>query len=156
MAEQNAAAEPTAAARVAGALSTAYVVAIAGEVLRSFPLDFLDLLLVYTIASGNVPRPPALPQTPARRRRRVAAPLPERVGISRNAVSRALNVPLETVRRRVAVLVHKKVLNEQADGLIFAADNPLGLGRNPRVAEVNLGLLRQLFHGLKANGIKLE
>ncbi|MEI9887462.1 MAG: hypothetical protein WDN08_13365 [Rhizomicrobium sp.] len=150
------AATDEAAGHIAGALAIGYVVAIAGEALRTFPLDFLDLLLVATIASANVLRPPP-PPAPARRSRRRAAPPPsERVGISRNAVSRALNIPLETVRRRIAVLVRKKVLNEQADGLVFAPDNPLGLGHNPRLADVNLTLLRRLFAGLKANGIRLD
>jgi hypothetical protein len=139
------------AARVAGALSIAYIVAIAGEVLHTFPLDFLDLLLVFTIASANGLRPEG-----AARRKGAVGPLPERLGISRNAVSRALNVPLETVRRRIGVLLEKKVLKEQFDGLVFANENPLGIGNNTKLQTANVELLRQLFRGLKAAGIKLD
>ena len=35
--------------RLAAGLSISYVVAMAGEMLHAFPLDFLDLLLVFTI-----------------------------------------------------------------------------------------------------------
>lgn len=139
------------AARIAGALSIAYIVAIAGEVLHTFPLDFLDLLLVFTIAGANVARPEG-----ATKRKGAAGPLPERLGISRNAVSRALNVPLETVRRRIGVLLEKKVLEEQFDGLVFASENPLGIGNNAKLQTANVELLRQLFRGLKAAGIKLD
>jgi hypothetical protein len=135
-------------ARIAGQLSIAYLMAIAGKVLRSFPIDLLDLLLVTTIANFNV-TPPAEPQ-----KKRTAAT--DRTGISRNAVSRALNVPLETVRRRVANLIAKDILNEQADGLVFSPNNPIGLGNNAELNAFNLEMLRLLFRGLKANGIKLD
>jgi hypothetical protein len=89
-------------------------------------------------------------------RKRAATPPPERAGISRNAVSRMLNVPLETVRRRVAGLIEQKVLMEQADGLVFSPENPMGLGNNADISLFNLGLLRQLFRQLKDAGIDLD
>jgi len=135
-------------ARIAGHLSIAYLMAIAGKVLRSFPIDLLDLLLVTTIANFNS-APPAEPQ-----KKRAGAT--ERTGVSRNAVSRALNVPLETVRRRVAALIAKDILHEQPDGLVFSPNNPIGLGNNAELNSFNLEMLRQLFRGLKANGIKLD
>ncbi len=141
-------------ARVAGALSVAYMMAIAGKVLRTFPLDFLDLLLVTTIANFNT-APSASAPAKKRRPAKYAAPA-VRIGISRNAVSRALNVPLETVRRRVAGLIRQGVLLEQSDGLAFAPDNPIGLGNNAELNAFNLEMLRVLFRGLKANGIKLD
>jgi hypothetical protein len=137
-------------ARIAGHLSIAYLMAIAGKVLRSFPIDLLDLLLVTTIANFNS----APPAEPSARKRAAAAT--EKTGISRNAVSRALNVPLETVRRRVAALIAKDILCEQADGLVFSPNNPIGLGNNAELNAFNLEMLRQLFRGLKANGIKLD
>ncbi|HXC56793.1 MAG TPA: hypothetical protein VNU97_15955 [Rhizomicrobium sp.] len=142
------------AVRVAGRLSIAYMMAIASEVLRTFPLDFLDLLLVTTIANSNLlhltPR-----ETKKGRRSSLAQRDAERVGISRNAVSRALNVPLETVRRRIAALIEKKILLEQADGLVFSPDNPLGLGNNRELGAFNIEMLRLLFRNLKAHGIDL-
>jgi hypothetical protein len=140
--------------RIAGQLAMSYMMAVAGEFLRRFPIDFLDLLLVTAIANINVSAAPAKP--PRRGRKRTQAPAPERTGISRNAVSRMLNVPLETVRRRVGGLIEKGVLAEQADGLVFSQKNPLGIGNNTDIATFNLGLLRQLFRDLKAVEIDLD
>lgn len=138
-------------ARIAGRLSVAYMMALAGEVLRRFPLDMLDLLLITTIANLNL----AGPSRDGPAEDRLADPVPERYGVSRNAVSRAVNVPLETVRRRVAALIDKKILVERSDGIVFAPDNPIGLG-NMELSEFNLDLLRQLFRSLKTHGIALD
>jgi hypothetical protein len=135
-------------AQIAGRLSVAYIVAIAGEVLRNIPIDMLDLLLVTTVANFNATPPDERPA----RRGMAPSDIP---GISRNALSRAVSVPLETVRRRVAGLIERKVLAEQADGLVFAADNPLGLGNNAAFDAFNIEMLRRLLQGLKANGIDL-
>ena len=141
-------------ARSAAALSLAYMVAIAGKVLRSFPLDVLDLLLVAAIADANAARS-AMP-SPRKTRAARAVPPADKTGISRNAVSRMLGVPLETVRRRVAALVERKILIEQADGLVFNPDNPITLGSNAELNAFNMEMLTRLFRGLKANGIKLD
>ena len=143
-------------ARAAGALSIAYMMAIAGKVLRTIPLDLLDLVLVTTIANANAARPPEPPPKSRGAARKATAPDPGKIGISRNAVSRLLNVPLETVRRRVASLLEKKILLEQADGLVFTPDNSIGLGNNADLQDFNLEALRQLFRGLKASGIRLD
>ena len=137
-------------ARVAGRLSIAYMMTLAGEVLHRFPVDMLDLLLVTTIARFNL-----MADAPGPRERLTDA-TPPRIGISRNAVSRALNVPLETVRRRVAGLIEKNILVEQSDGLAFAPDNPVGLGTSAELADFNLDQLRRLFHALREHGIDLS
>jgi hypothetical protein len=136
-------------ARGASRLSINYMMSIASEVLRRFPFDLLDILLITTIANVNaMPRPEPL-------RGKHGAPLPAQTGISRNAISRMLNVPLETVRRRVAGLIAQEVLLEQVDGLVFSPDNPAGLGNNVDLMAFNIAQLKLLFHGLKALGIDL-
>ncbi len=135
-------------ANVASRLSIAYMMAVASEVLRRFPVDMLDLLLITTIANLNL--------MGAGGGDSLSDAAPERVGVSRNAVSRVLNVPLETVRRRIAGLIDKKILMERPDGIVFSPDNPIGLGNNADIADLNLDLLRQLFRGLKAHGIDLD
>lgn len=138
-------------ARLAGRLSIAYLMAIVGEVLRTSSLDFVDLLLVTAIANVNRSTQPQLTH------RRGAKPSNTGfTGISRNAVSRSLNMPLETVRRRIAGLIEKGVLVEQSDGLAFSAHNSVGLGDNPALHAFNLAKLRELFKGLRALGIELE
>lgn len=130
--------------RLIGRLSIGYVMTLVTEVLRGSPLDFLDLLIVTAVSDANH-RPPADGQ---------AAGGPR--GISRNAVSRRLNVPLETVRRRVGTLLVKQVLIEQADGLVFSTQNQVGLGGNATIDELNYRMLKQLFTELKKNGVPLE
>jgi len=137
-------------ARIVGRLSVAYMMAIAGEVLRNIPIDLLDLLLVTTVANFN-----ALPPDERPGRRGANRVDSGKIGISRNALSRAVSVPLETVRRRVAGLIERKVLVEQADGLVFSTDNPLGLGNNTALTAFNIQMLRRLFQGLKEQGIDL-
>jgi hypothetical protein len=130
--------------RLIGRLSIAYVMTLVTEVLRSSPLDFLDLLIVTAVSDANH-RPPADGQATGRLR-----------GISRNAVSRRLNVPLETVRRRVGALLTQHVLVEQADGLVFSSENQVGLGANAAIDEMNYQMLKALFRELKNNGVPLE
>lgn len=77
-------------------------------------------------------------------------------GISRNQLSRALNVPLETVRRRVAVLLEKRVIRERANGLVVPERQPLGaLDNHAALLAHNAQALRRLFRDLKAEGVRL-
>jgi hypothetical protein len=121
--------------RLIGRLSLSYMVAIIGEVLRTRPVDFMDVLIVTAIftANGDAKR-----------------------GVSRNAVHRMLNIPLETVRRRINALIKRKALVEQEDGLVFAYGNDLGLGNNAALDELNIQQLRLLFRALNENGIELD
>jgi DNA-binding Lrp family transcriptional regulator len=81
---------------------------------------------------------------------------PNAGGISRNQLSRALNVPLETVRRRVAVLLDKKVIRERENGLVVPERHPLGaLANHGELIARNAQALRQLVLDLKAQGVKL-
>jgi len=130
--------------RLIGRLSITYVMGVVTEVLRNSPLDFLDLLIVTAVSDANH-KP--LPGTEARGELR---------GISRNAVSRRLNVPLETVRRRVAGLIKQNVLREQPDGLVFSSANDVRLGSNAELDAANYKMLRQLFRELKAQGVPLD
>ncbi len=138
-------------ARTADRLSIAYVMAITSEVLRRFSVDMMDLMLIATVVNLNLMAAGrGVPDAT-----RPSDSVQERMGVSRNAVSRALSVPLETVRRRIAGLIDKKILVEGAEGIVFAPDNPLGLGNNADLSALNLDLLRQLFRGLNAAGIDL-
>ncbi len=136
-------------ARVAGRLTITYLASIIGEALRTIPLDILDLLLVATIANFNYLH---RKDPPGAARRQGGT----RHGISRNAVSRILNVPLETVRRRAGVLIAQQILMEQSDGLVFVTKNPMGLGEDDALYARNVELLRDLFRGLKAAGVDLD
>ncbi|MBS0472244.1 MAG: hypothetical protein JSR60_14325 [Proteobacteria bacterium] len=132
-------------ARIAGRLTIAYLMSLASAVLRSVPIDLLDLLLVTSVANFNT-------MAPDNGRAGNGPPY----GISRNAISRSLNIPLETVRRRVARLIERDLLDEQSDGLVFKANESIGLGNNSTLNVLNLELLRELFGQMKEAGIKLD
>ena len=113
------------------------------EVLHAGDLDILDVLITMAVACANTG--PAGPPT---------ADSDSRRGISRNAVSRAINVPLETVRRRVGGLLARNILEERPGGLVVVAAT--GLVGDPKIANLNAQLLRQLYRSLRAQGIKLD
>jgi hypothetical protein len=147
-----------AGASTIGRLSAAYTTALAGEVLHRTSLDFLDLLITMTVSSAGVRH--LLNPLPLRRAvagKNGAARDGITRGISRNAISRALNVPLETVRRRVAVLLEKKVIQERFDGLSVPEASPLGeIAQGRELLALNAKILRQLFRNLKSAGVRLE
>ena len=116
--------------------SITYIVTFIAEILRTTPLDVLDVLITLAISHASL--------------------VSDAGGISRNQLSRALNVPLETVRRRVAVLLDKKVINERETGLVVPERRPLGaLANHGELIACNAQALRQLVLDLKAQGVKL-
>ena len=125
--------------------SIGYIVTVIGEVLRSTSLDVLDVLIIMAISNASVTRGGASAKRVMTR------------GVSRNAVSRALNVPLETVRRRVGQLLKKKIIQERADGLVVAPVTPLGALQNTaELLALNARTVRQMFLDLKAQGVRLD
>jgi hypothetical protein len=150
--------EDTESSRTIARLSVAYVIGIVSEALRTTSLDPLDVLIAMTVANSNVLHL-TRPSETSRRHAHADRPAPDGIkrGISRNAISRTLNVPLETVRRRVGVLLTKGVLHERADGLFMLDANPLGgLDSNARFLALNAQLVRQLYRNLRAHDVKLD
>jgi len=126
--------------------SIGYIVTVIGEVLRSTSLDVLDVLIIMAVSSASVSHTRST--SPKRRTAH---------GVSRNAVSRSLNVPLETVRRRVSLLLKKEIIQERADGLIVAPVTPLGALQNTaELLALNARTVRQMFLDLKAQGVRLD
>jgi hypothetical protein len=131
--------------KAAAHLSMSYIVGVLCEVLHAGDQDILDVLITMAVACANT--------GPAGRSNGVSEGDGRR-GISRNAVSRAINVPLETVRRRTGALLARGVLEERPGGLVVVA--PTGLAGDPKIANMNAQLLRQLYRSLKGQGIKLD
>ena len=134
--------------KIAAHLSMAYIVGVLCEVLHAEELDILDVLIVMAVGCANS-GPPGRPMVA-----RGTGEHDGRRGISRNAVSRAINVPLETVRRRAGALMNRNILEERGDGLVVSAAT--GLAGDPKISSLNVQLLRQLFRSLKSQGIKLD
>jgi hypothetical protein len=121
--------------RLIGRLSIGYIMTMIAAVMRTRNADYMDLLIVASVFAANGE---------------------EKQGISRSALSRMLNIPLETVRRRVKALIERRTLAEQDDGLVFAYTDDAGPRQYPALDELNLQQLRQLFYALKAHGIELD
>ena len=123
-----------ASARIAHS-SITYIVTFIAEILRTTPLDVLDVLLTLAISRASL-APPA-------------------GGISRNQLSRFLSVPLEMLRCCVAVLREKKIVRERASGLVVR--RPLGaLANHDALLARNAQALRQLILDLKAEDVRLR
>jgi hypothetical protein len=135
--------QDTETTKTAAHLSMSYIVGVLCEVLHAGDLDILDVLITMAVACANT-GPAGRPTADSDSRR----------GISRNAVSRAINVPLETVRRRVGGLLARNILEERPGGLVVVAAT--GLVGDPKIANLNAQLLRQLYRSLRAQGIKLD
>jgi hypothetical protein len=122
---------------------------VISAVLRTTSLDVLDLLITLAVSTANAP----VPGNP----RAAGGAVPRSRGIRRNAISRMLNVPLETVRRRVSILLKKKIIYERDGGLIVPDGAPLGMLNNTsELLAFNAQTVRQLFVNLKAQGVRLD
>jgi predicted DNA-binding transcriptional regulator len=84
-----------------------------------------------------------------------ADPLGKQSGISRSAVSRLLNIPLETVRRRVAALVRNGIVTENVDGLICAGFVDAYDGNFAVVERNNADALACMYNRIVEDGIAL-
>jgi len=116
--------------------SITYIVTFIAEILRTTSLDVLDVLITLAISRASL--------------------MSNAGGISRNQLSRALNVPLETVRRRVAILLDKKIIRERESGLVVPERRPLGaLANHDELIACNAQALRRLVLDVKAQGVKL-
>ena len=138
--------------------SLAYGFGLISEVLRHYNLDPIDVLIVHAVLNANVAailNDPTLDRQFASLER--SEPDPLKRGISRAALARFLNLPLETVRRRTAGLKRRGVLSEREGGLIVPGGNEFGFGDNRRLQQTNVILLKRLLRGLARAGVtKLE
>lgn len=134
--------------------SLAYGFGLLSELLRHYRLDPVDLLIVHGVLNANVA---AILNDPALDRQFASLETSEpdllKRGISRAALARFLNLPLETVRRRVAGLKRRGVVCEREDGLIVPEANELRFGDNRRLQQTNVVLLKRLLRGLARVGV---
>jgi DNA-binding IclR family transcriptional regulator len=73
--------------------------------------------------------------------------------VSRAALSRFLNLPLETVRRRADRLRKLGILADSPDGLIVTEKNAHRFGNNHHLQTNNMALMRKLLRDLQRCGI---
>jgi hypothetical protein len=135
--------------------SLAYLLCSISELFRHYDFDPLDLLIIHTILNTNVIN--VMKDLELDRKfSSVHAVEPDDIkqGISRAALSRFLNLPLETIRRRVDRLKKRAILSESKSGLIVNERNRFRFGNNHELQKTNVVLVRKLLRDLGRAGIK--
>lgn len=133
----------------------AYILCSISELFRHYDFDPLDLLVIHAVLNANVVEIMKNMDLDERYSS-VEAVEPDAIkqGISRAAVSRFLNLPLETVRRRVDRLIKQDILLEGRDGLIVSEGNRFKFGNNYELQSINMVLVKKLLRDLNRAGVR--
>jgi hypothetical protein len=134
--------------------SLAYILCAISELFRHYDFDPLDLLIIHAVLNGNVINV-MRDQELDRKFAGIDAVEPDAIkqGVSRAALSRFLNLPLETVRRRADRLRKLNILADGGDGLIVTEKNAHRFGNNHHLQTNNMQLMRKLLRDLQRAGI---
>ena len=134
--------------------SLAYLLCSISELFRHYDFDPLDLLIIHAILNTNVMN--VMKDSELDRKfSSVHDVEPDEIkqGISRAALSRFLNLPIETIRRRVDRLKKRAILSESKSGLIVTERNRFKFGNNHELQKTNVVLVRKLLRDLRRAGI---
>lgn len=136
--------------------SLAYMLCAASEMFRHYDFDHLDLLIIHAILNANVLKVMKNPELD-RRFGSVEAVEPDEIkqGVSRAALSRFFDLPIETVRRRADRLKKEGILRETDQGLIVTEANQFKFGNNHELQRTNMILVRKFLRDLREAGIEL-
>jgi hypothetical protein len=135
--------------------SLAYLLCSISELFRHYDFDPLDLLIIHAILNTNVMN--VMKDSELDRKfSSVHDVEPDEIkqGISRAALSRFLNLPIETIRRRVDRLKKRAILSEGKSGLIVTERNRFKFGNNHELQKTNVVLVRKLLRDLRRAGIE--
>ena len=135
--------------------SLAYLLCSISELFRHYDFDPLDLLIIHAILNANVMN--IMKDSELDRKFSSVhdvEPDEMKQGISRAALSRFLNLPIETIRRRVDRLKKRAILSESKSGLIVTERNRFKFGNNHELQKTNVVLVRKLLRDLGRAGIK--
>jgi hypothetical protein len=134
--------------------SLAYLLCSISELFRHYDFDPLDLLIIHAILNANVLNVMKDPELD-KKFSSVHAVEPDDIkqGISRVALSSFLNLPIETVRRRVNRLKRRNILSENKGGLIVTERNRFKFGNNHELQKINVVLVRKFLRDLRQAGI---
>jgi hypothetical protein len=136
--------------------SLAYMLRAASEMFRHYDFDHLDLLLIHAILNANVINVMKNPELD-RQFGSVQAVEPDEIkrGVSRAALSRFFDLPIETVRRRADQLKKQGILRETDQGLIVSEANQFKFGNNHELQKTNMRLVRKFLRDLTEAGVEL-
>jgi hypothetical protein len=126
----------------------------AAQMPEELKLDPIDYIIAIAVGSANVSH---IDNDPALSRQYAGLVEPDsmRRGISRAAVSRATNLPLETVRRRINHLIEIGVLKEQLDGIILSSTNSHRVGVRRDQMHRHAQLVDRMVRDIRARGVSL-
>jgi hypothetical protein len=143
--------------KVMSQASVRFVIKFMREAMKAYSsigLDPTDYLIVITIDTQNVAHIHNDPNI-SLHYAGIIEPDWMRRGISRAAVSRITQIPLETARRRINQLIEKGVLAERDDGIIMPQSNRIPVQARIGKMRINAKLVEQLIGDLKARGMSL-
>lgn len=142
-------------ARTVSRHTLAYILCSISELFRHYDFDPIDLLIIHAVLNANVLEVMKDPELDLRFASLYAVePDSVKRGVSRGGLSRFLNLPPETVRRRVDRLKKTGVLFEREDGLIISEENQFKFGNNHYLQQANLVFVRKLLKDLGRAGIR--
>lgn len=126
----------------------------AAQMPEELKLDPIDYIIAIAVGSANVSH---IDNDPSLSRQYAGLVEPDtmRRGISRAAVSRATNLPLETVRRRINNLIEADVLKEREDGIILSSTNPHRVGVRRDLMHRHAQLVDRMVRDIRARGVNL-
>lgn len=126
----------------------------AAQMPEELKLDPIDYIIAIAVGSANVSH---IDNDPSLSRQYAGLVEPDgmRRGISRAAVSRATNLPLETVRRRINNLIEADVLKEREDGIILSSTNPHRVGVRRDLMHRHAQLIDRMVRDIRARGVQL-
>lgn len=145
-------------AKVISRNAVRFLLNMMGDLMRATSganLDPMDILLALAVGSANVSHIDSDPLLASKYAGQIE-PDSERRGISRAAVSRATQIPLETARRRINALIDQGILEERNDGVILSSANRLKLGVRNDFMHIQAQLVTRLYRDLKSRGINLS
>lgn len=124
------------------------------ELFRHYAFDPIDLLIIHTVLNANVINVMNDPDLDRQFSSvHVVEPDSIKQGVSRGMLGRFLNLPDETIRRRVSRLKKQGILEERGDGLIVSEHNQFKFGNNHELQRANVVFLRKLLRDLARVGV---
>lgn len=132
-----------------------YMLCSISELFRHYEFDPLDLLIIHAVLNANVLNVMRDPELD-RQYSSIHAVEPDTIkqGVSRGALSRFLNLPIETIRRRVDRLKAQNILADRPDGLIVTETNQFRFGNNHELQQANIVFVRKLLRDLARAGVR--
>jgi hypothetical protein len=115
-------------------------------------LDPTDYLIVVAVDSQNVAHVENDPNI-SFRYAGLIEPDWMRRGVRRAAISRITHLPLETVRRRINLLIEKGILAERRDGIIVSSAGPTELVSRTGQMRFNALAIEQMIADLQMRGV---